>query len=175
METKDSLALDEFARLLGINLSNSNISSSVAMAAAVDAAKQLQLEIDRIKSNNDLKLQIEKELLKVDGRKQIHFANPEKLSGKIEHKGATYEIVYIGRDLSLAEDNFTWICRPIKNVLNEAQLTVFKNPIKDGEIKLHMKSIFETKPEASIKREFLNQPTWIRTKLLELADPALPF
>lgn len=158
METKDSLELhDLFSKIV-----NSYTSGSAISAAAVDAARELQNQID-------------KELLKVSNLKQIHFSNPTKINGKYESNGFSFEIVYLGRDLGLDEDNFTWLCRQKDNPSNEAQLTVFKNPIKNGEVKLHMKSIYETKPPATIRREFLNEPTWIRTKLLELANPNLPF
>lgn len=128
-----------------------------------------------VRSSKELKDIIDSQMLKLYNQKQLSFANPNKLNGKIEYKGRLYEIVYVGRELALPEDNFTWECRISTNLNRTATLSILKNPLETGDIDVSMKSIYDKKENMHIKRELLNNPNWIREKLLELANPDLPF
>ena len=128
-----------------------------------------------VRSSKELKDIIDSQMLKLYNQKQLSFTNPSKLNEKIEYKGRLYEIVYVGRELALAEDNFTWECRISTNLYHTATLSIFKNPLETGDINVSMKSIYDKKENMHIKRELLNNPNWIREKLLELANPDSPF
>ena len=78
--------------------------------------------------HSDLEKEIE--YLKND-IKPIHFKNPEKLNGRYEYNGDSYEITFIGRYLSISDDNWTWQLKGITNKM-EHLLSVLKHPQTKG-------------------------------------------
>ncbi len=78
--------------------------------------------------NSELEKQIE--YLKND-IKPIHFKNPEKLNGRYEYNGNSYEITFIGRYLGIIEDNWTWQMRSTKSNM-EYHLSILKYPQTKG-------------------------------------------
>lgn len=72
------------------------------------------------------------ELSKITGIKPIHFKNPEKLNGDLHINGKEFKIVFIGRDLSLPEDNWTWVLNDVERPTAEHKLSVMKYPKTDG-------------------------------------------
>ena len=71
--------------------------------------------------------QITKEIARLNEIKPIHFKNPEKLNGKISKNGMVLEVTFIGRELSLAEDNWTWVVKDSKSNY-EHTLSILKYP-----------------------------------------------
>ena len=129
------------------------------------------------KSTMELIDEINKEVLKVNDLKQIKFANPEKLSSKFDYKGNSYEIIFVGRELILEEDNYSWIIYEYRNAGKgpRAQLSVYKNPPSNNSVKIHTTSKFGFKNEFKIAKSDLATPEWIYNKLIELMDDSLPF
>lgn len=75
---------------------------------------------------------INEQMTKLNNTKPIHFKNPEKLNGKCQIRGESYEITFIGRDLSVNEDNWTWILSETNRAWAEHKLTIMKYPKLDG-------------------------------------------
>ena len=64
---------------------------------------------------NSIQEQITKEIARLNDIKPIHFKNPEKLNGIVHNRGEAIEVTFIGRELSLKEDNWTWIVKEPKS------------------------------------------------------------
>ncbi len=127
-------------------------------------------------THKELMDEINKQVLKVNNLKQIKFANPEKLSSKFEYQGKSYEIIFVGRELALEEDNYSWIIYDRSRKGGpRAQLSVYKNPPSNHSVRILTTSMFGFKKDLRIAKSDLNTPEWIYNKLIELMDEALPF
>ena len=80
---------------------------------------------------NNIQEQITKEIARLNDIKPIHFKNPEKLNGIVHNRGEALEVTFIGRELSLKEDNWTWIVKEPKSNY-EHTLSILKYPKHNG-------------------------------------------
>lgn len=119
----------------------------------------------------DIQSQILKEIARLNDIKPIHFKNPEKLNGNIVRHGNTMEITFIGRDLSLAEDNWTWVLKESKTNY-EHTLSILKYPKHNGYATI-IKNSYGQKTESEINRNLLNSMDFMVEQLHSLTD--LPF
>ncbi len=115
--------------------------------------------------------QITKEIARLNEIKPIHFKNPEKLNGKISKNGEVLEVTFIGRELSLAEDNWTWIVKEPKSKY-EHTLSILKYPKLNGYATM-IKNSYGKKTEEEIIRSNLNNMDFMIDKMYSLTD--LPF
>ncbi len=104
----------------------------------------------------------------------IKFKNPEKINGAYHKSGYEYGITYIGRDLTLEGDNYTWqiVSNPSKT--NTAKLSVFK--YQDAGMKgidVLIKTLYSTEKKI-VDRKLFDNPDWIINTLIESVDE-LPF
>ena len=120
----------------------------------------------------DIEEQIAKEIARLNNIKPIHFKNPEKLNGKYEYKGNSLEVMFIGRELSLSEDNWTWLVKELKYSNREHTLSILKYPKLDGYATM-IKNAYGQKETKEIQRENLDSIEWMRSELVSLTD--LPF
>ena len=115
--------------------------------------------------------QITKEIARLNEIKPIHFKNPEKLNGKISKNGGVLEVTFIGRELSLAEDNWTWIVKEPKSNY-EHTLSILKYPKLNGYATM-IKNSYGQKTESQINRSNLDKMEFMVEQLQSLTD--LPF
>jgi hypothetical protein len=115
--------------------------------------------------------QITKEIARLNEIKPIHFKNPEKLNGKISKNGEEVEVTFIGRELSLAEDNWTWIVKEPKSKY-EHTLSILKYPKLNGYATM-IKNSYGQKTESEINRSNLDKMEFMVEQLQSLTD--LPF
>jgi hypothetical protein len=115
--------------------------------------------------------QITKEIARLNEIKPIHFKNPEKLNGKISKNGEVLEVTFIGRELSLAEDNWTWIVKEPKSNY-EHTLSILKYPKLNGYATM-IKNSYGQKTESEINRSNLDKMEFMVEQLQSLTD--LPF
>jgi len=115
--------------------------------------------------------QITKEIARLNEIKPIHFKNPEKLNGKISKNSEVLEVTFIGRELSLAEDNWTWIVKEPKSNY-EHTLSILKYPKLNGYATM-IKNSYGKKTEEEIIRSNLNNMDFMIDKMYSLTD--LPF
>ena len=115
--------------------------------------------------------QITKEIARLNEIKPIHFKNPEKLNGKISKNGEVLEVTFIGRELSLAEDNWTWIVKEPKSNY-EHTLSILKYPKLNGYATM-IKNSYGQKTESQINRSNLDKMEFMVEQLQSLTD--LPF
>jgi len=115
--------------------------------------------------------QITKEIARLNEIKPIHFKNPEKLNGKISKNGEVLEVTFIGRELSLAEDNWTWIVKEPKSNY-EHTLSILKYPKLNGYATM-IKNSYGQKTESEINRRDLDKMDFMVEQLQSLTD--LPF
>lgn len=104
---------------------------------------------------------------------RIKFKNPEKINGSYLKHGYEYNIVYIGRDLALDGDNYTWqiVANPSKNI---AKLSVFKyQDVGIKGIDVLVKTPYSAQKKL-IDRKLFDNPQWIIDTLIESVDE-LPF
>jgi hypothetical protein len=120
----------------------------------------------------DIEEQIAKEIARLNNIKPIHFKNPEKLNGRYEYDGNSFEVMFIGRELSIAEDNWTWLVKELKYSNREHTFSILKYPKLDGYATM-IKNAYGHKTELEILRSNLDNIEWMRNELLTLAD--LPF
>ena len=120
---------------------------------------------------NNIKEQIAKEIARMNDIKPIHFKNPEKLNGIIHNRGEAIEVTFIGRDLSLAEDNWTWIVKESKTNY-EHTLSILKYPKHNGYVTM-IKNSYGQKNENEINRSNLDKMDFMIQQLCSLTD--LPF
>ncbi len=115
--------------------------------------------------------QITKEIARLNDIKPIHFKNPEKLNGIVHNRGEALEVTFIGRELSLKEDNWTWIVKDAKSNY-EHTLSILKYPKHNGYATM-IKNSYGQKTEAEINRRDLDKMDFMIQQLCSLTD--LPF
>ena len=115
--------------------------------------------------------QITKEIARLNEIKPIHFKNPEKLNGIVHNRGEALEVTFIGRELSLKEDNWTWIVKDAKSNY-EHTLSILKYPKHNGYATM-IKNSYGQKTEAEINRRDLDKMDFMIQQLCSLTD--LPF
>jgi len=121
---------------------------------------------------NNIQEQITKEIARLNDIKPIHFNNPEKLNGLIKHNSnILLEVTFIGRDLSLKEDNWTWLVKEADTNF-EHSLTILKYPKKNGYATM-IKNSYGQKTEEEIIRSNLNNMDFMIDKMYSLTE--LPF
>lgn len=120
---------------------------------------------------NNIQEQITKEIARLNDIKPIHFKNPEKLNGIVHNRGEALEVTFIGRELSLKEDNWTWIVKEPKSNY-EHTLSILKYPKHNGYATM-IKNSYGQKTEAEINRRDLDKMDFMIQQLCSLTD--LPF
>ncbi len=120
---------------------------------------------------NNIQEQITKEIARLNDIKPIHFKNPEKLNGIVHNRGEAIEITFIGRELSLKEDNWTWIVKEPKSNF-EHTLSILKYPKHNGYATM-IKNSYGQKTETEINRRDLDKMDFMIQQLCSLTD--LPF
>jgi hypothetical protein len=115
--------------------------------------------------------QITKEIARLNDIKPIHFKNPEKLNGIVHNRGEAIEVTFIGRELSLKEDNWTWIVKEPKSNY-EHTLSILKYPKHNGYATM-IKNSYGQKTETEINRRDLDKMDFMIQQLCSLTD--LPF
>lgn len=120
---------------------------------------------------NNIQEQITKEIARLNDIKPIHFKNPEKLNGIVHNRGEALEVTFIGRELSLKEDNWTWIVKEPKSNY-EHTLSILKYPKHNGYATM-IKNSYGQKTETEINRRDLDKMDFMVEQLQSLTD--LPF
>ena len=120
---------------------------------------------------NNIQEQITKEIARLNDIKPIHFKNPEKLNGIVHNRGEAIEVTFIGRELSLKEDNWTWIVKEPKSNF-EHTLSILKYPKLNGYATM-IKNSYGQKTETEINRRDLDKMDFMIQQLCSLTD--LPF
>lgn len=120
---------------------------------------------------NYIQEQLNKEIARLNDIKPIHFKNPEKLNGIVHNRGEAIEVTFIGRDLSLAEDNWTWVVKEAKTNY-EHTLSILKYPKLNGYATM-VKNSYGQKTESEINRSNLDKMDFMIQQLCSLTD--LPF
>lgn len=120
---------------------------------------------------NYIQEQLNKEIARLNDIKAIHFKNPEKLNGIVHNRGEAIEVTFIGRDLSLAEDNWTWVVKEAKTNY-EHTLSILKYPKLNGYATM-VKNSYGQKTESEINRSNLDKMDFMIQQLCSLTD--LPF
>lgn len=120
---------------------------------------------------NNIQEQITKEIARLNDIKPIHFKNPEKLNGIVHNRGEALEVTFIGRELSLKEDNWTWIVKDTKSNY-EHTLSILKYPKHNGYATM-IKNSYGQKTETEINRRDLDKMDFMIQQLCSLTD--LPF
>lgn len=120
---------------------------------------------------NYIQEQLNKEIARLNDIKPIHFKNPEKLNGIVHNRGEAIEVTFIGRDLSLAEDNWTWVVKEAKTNY-EHTLSILKYPKLNGYATM-VKNSYGQKIESEINRSNLDKMDFMIQELCSLID--LPF
>jgi hypothetical protein len=80
--------------------------------------------------------------------------------------------MFIGRELSLSEDNWTWLVKELKHTNREHTLSILKYPKLDGYATM-IKNAYGQKETKEIRRENLDSIEWMRSELVSLTN--LPF
>jgi hypothetical protein len=111
------------------------------------------------------------QIAKMNGLNSIVFKNPEKLNGKVEMRGKAYEVTFIGRNLSVKENNWTWVLTETEANI-EHILSVLKYPKTDGYATIVTNSYGQIKT-IEVLRNNLDDKQFILNKLLSLTE--LPF
>ena len=114
---------------------------------------------------------LDEQMAKMNGLNPIVFKNPEKLNGKVEMRGKAYEVTFIGRNLSIKENNWTWVLTEA-NTNIEHTLSVLKYPQTDGYATIITNSYGQVS-KSEVLRNNLDNKQFILNKLLSLTE--LPF
>jgi hypothetical protein len=114
---------------------------------------------------------LDEQISKMNGLNPIVFKNPEKLNGKVEMRGKAYEVTFIGRNLSVKENNWTWVLTETEANI-EHTLSVLKYPKTDGYATIVTNSYGQIKT-IEVLRNNLDDKQFILNKLLSLTE--LPF
>lgn len=114
---------------------------------------------------------LDEQVAKMNGLNPIVFKNPEKLNGKIELRGKAYEVTFIGRNLSVKENNWTWVLTETDTDI-EHTLSVLKYPQTDGYATIITNSYGQVS-KSEVLRNNLDNKQFILNKLLSLTE--LPF
>ena len=129
-----------------------------------------------MKSTNDtinsLYDMINLEYSKVNGMKPLHFSSPEKLNGEWRNSGQRGKITFIGRDLGLNADNWSWVISDV-NLKTEHILSVYKNPESNG-VYLIRKKCYGIETQMKVSRDFFDNPENIKKELISMVE-SLPF
>lgn len=115
---------------------------------------------------------LDEQMAKMNGLNPIVFKNPEKLNGKVEMRGKAYEVVFIGRNLSVKENNWTWVLTEINANNIEHTLSVLKYPKTDGYATIVTNSYGQVS-KSEVLRNNLDNKQFILNQLLALTE--LPF
>jgi hypothetical protein len=115
---------------------------------------------------------LDEQMAKMNGLNPIVFKNPEKLNGKIEMRGKSYEVTFIGRNLSVKENNWTWVLTEINANNIEHTLSVLKYPKTDGYATIVTNSYGQVS-KSEVLRNNLDNKQFILNQLLALTE--LPF
>lgn len=150
METKDELGIENWQDVIW---------------RSMNAIRSTNATIDSLYDDLD------EQLAKMKGLNPIVFKNPEKLNGKVEMRGKGYEITFIGRNLSVKENNWTWILTEA-NANIEHTLSVLKYPQTDGYATIITNSYGQVS-KSEVLRNSLDNKQFILNKLLALTE--LPF
>lgn len=110
---------------------------------------------------------INEQMAKLNDTKPIYFKNPEKLNGDCQIRGESFEIIFIGRDLYLNEDNWTWILTEKLRPLADHKLTILKYPKLDGYATM-IKTGYGQKTTEEIHRKDLNDFNFIMNQFVSL-------
>lgn len=114
---------------------------------------------------------LDEQMAKMKGLNPIVFKNPEKLNGKVELRGKAYEVTFIGRNLSVKENNWTWVLTETDANI-EHTLSVLKYPQTDGYATIITNSYGQVS-KSEVLRNNLDNKQFILNKLLSLTE--LPF
>jgi len=115
---------------------------------------------------------LDEQMAKMNGLNPIVFKNPEKLNGKIDMRGKSYEVTFIGRNLSVKENNWTWVLTEINANNIEHTLSVLKYPKTDGYATIVTNSYGQVS-KSEVLRNNLDNKQFILNQLLALTE--LPF
>ena len=115
---------------------------------------------------------LDEQMAKMNGFNPIVFKNPEKLNGKVEMRGKAYEVTFIGRNLSIKENNWTWVLTETNANDIEHTLSVLKYPKIDGYATIITNSYGQVS-KSDVLRNNLDNKQFILNKLLSLTE--LPF
>jgi len=115
---------------------------------------------------------LDEQMAKMNGLNPIVFKNPEKLNGKIDMRGKSYEVTFIGRNLSVKENNWTWVLTEINANNIEHTLSVLKYPKTDGYATIVTNSYGQVS-KSEVLRNNLDNKQFILNQLLSLTE--LPF
>ena len=151
METKDELGIENWQDLLW---------------RSMNAIQSTNATIDSLYDDLD------GQIAKMNGLNPIVFKNPEKLNGKVELRGKAYEVTFIGRNLSVKENNWTWVLTEIDANDIEHTLSVLKYPQTDGYATIVTNSYGQVS-KSEVLRNNLDNKQFILNKLLSLTE--LPF
>ncbi len=135
----------------------------------IDYFKTLSFSMTAFK---DLEEQIEREVARLNNIKPIYFKNPEKLNGTYPHNGDTFNVTFVGRELKLKDDNWTWVVTDVRRPNTEHTLSILKYPKLNGYATM-IKHSYGQETREEIKRERLNDMEFLKSQLLSIAD--LPF
>ena len=151
METKDELGIQNWQDLLW---------------RSMNAIQSTNATIDSLYDDLD------EQMAKMNGLNPIVFKNPEKLNAQIEIRGKSYEVTFIGRNLSIKENNWTWVLSE-RNLNNtEHTLSVLKYPKTDGYATIITNSYGQIK-KTEVLRNNLDNMQFMINQLVSLTE--LPF
>ena len=151
METKDELEIENWQDILW---------------RSMNTIRPTNTTIDSLYDDLD------EQMAKMNGLNPIVFKNPEKLNGKVELRGKAYEVTFIGRNLSVKENNWTWVLTEIDANDIEHTLSVLKYPQTDGYATIVTNSYGQVS-KSEVLRNNLDNKQFILNKLLSLTE--LPF
>ena len=151
METKDELEIENWQDILW---------------RSMNTIRPTNTTIDSLYDDLD------EQIAKMNGLNPIVFKNPEKLNGKVELRGKAYEVTFIGRNLSVKENNWTWVLTEIDANDIEHTLSVLKYPQTDGYATIITNSYGQV-TKSEVLRNNLDNKQFILNKLLSLTE--LPF
>lgn len=151
METKDELEIENWQDILW---------------RSMNTIRPTNTTIDSLYDDLD------EQMAKMNGLNPIVFKNPEKLNGKVELRGKAYEVTFIGRNLSVKENNWTWVLTEIDANNIEHTLSVLKYPQTDGYATIITNSYGQV-TKSEVLRNNLDNKQFILNKLLSLTE--LPF
>lgn len=117
--------------------------------------------------------QILKEIARLNDIKPIYFTNPEKLNGSLfsADNRETYKVTFVGRDLSIKADNWTWHVESLGKAF-EHKLTILKYPEKNGYATV-IKTSYGVSQQFEISRDKLNDLNWMIEQIKTIGE--LPF
>jgi hypothetical protein len=97
MEEKDSISYGDTIAAISHSLKDYT-NESVELDRILNTYKELLNQMDKVEGNRNAPKE----------KRKITITNPEKLNGRVHRDGIEWEITYVGRDLSIKEDNYKW-------------------------------------------------------------------